>query len=87
MRMNRTPPRALRSLIVILVIAIVVISLIVAIISLGTGYVPSWALGILIASLIVLVIIRIIAMVSFGYPPYDFSRLYAQNREWKEKKK
>jgi hypothetical protein len=85
--MNRTAPRTLRSLILILVVAILAISLIVVMIGLGTGSVPSWALGILIGSLIVLVIIRIIAMVGYGYPSYDFSRLYAQSGESKEKKK
>jgi nicotinamide riboside transporter PnuC len=85
--MSRTAPSALRSLIVILVIAVVVIAIIVAMISVGLGYVPSWALLILIASFILLVIVRIIAMAGFGFPPYDFSRLYQQNKEEKEKKK
>jgi uncharacterized RDD family membrane protein YckC len=85
--MSRTAPRSLRSLIVILVIAILAISLIVVLISLGTGSVPSWALGMLIGSFIVLVFIRIIAMVGYGYPSYDFSRLYGQSGESKEKKK
>jgi membrane-anchored glycerophosphoryl diester phosphodiesterase (GDPDase) len=84
--MNRTPPRALVTWISILVIAIVIFSLVVVIISLVSGSVPSWALAILIASLISLVIIRAIAMFRFGYPSYDFSRLYEQNRESKEKK-
>lgn len=74
-------------MIVILVIAVVAIALIVAMISVGLGYVPSWALGILIASFIVLVIVHIIAMVGFGYPRYDFTRLYAQNKEGEEKNK
>jgi membrane-anchored glycerophosphoryl diester phosphodiesterase (GDPDase) len=84
--MNRTPPRALVTWISILVIAIVIFSLVVVIISLVSGSVPSWALAILITSLISLVIIRAIAMFRFGYPSYDFSRLYEQNGESKEKK-
>jgi membrane-anchored glycerophosphoryl diester phosphodiesterase (GDPDase) len=84
--MNRTPPRALVTWISILVIAIVIFSLVVVIISLVSGSVPSWALAILITSLISLVIIRAIAMFRFGYPSYDFSRFYEQNRESKEKK-
>jgi hypothetical protein len=87
MRMNRTPPRALVSWISILVTAIIIFSFMVVIISLGSGSVPSWALAILITSLIGLVIIRAIAMFRFGYPPYDFSRLYTQNKEEKEKKR
>jgi hypothetical protein len=85
--MSRTAPRSLRSLIVILVIAVIAISLIVVIIGLSTGSVPSWALGLLIGSFIVLVFIRIIAMVGYGYPSYDFSRLYAQSGASKDKKK
>jgi membrane-anchored glycerophosphoryl diester phosphodiesterase (GDPDase) len=84
--MDRTPPRALVSWISILVTAIVVFSLIVVIISVASGSVPSWALAILITSLIGLVIIRAIAMFRFGYPPYDFTRLYEQNKEEKEKR-
>jgi membrane protein YdbS with pleckstrin-like domain len=85
--MNHTPPRALVSWISILVTAIVIFSLIVVIISLGSGSVPSWAIAILFTSLIGLVIIRAIAMFRFGYPSYDFSQLYAQSGESKEKKK
>jgi hypothetical protein len=85
--MSRTAPRSLRSLIVILVVAVLAISLIVVTISLAIGNVPSWVLGLLIGSFIVLVFIRIIAMVGYGYPSYDFSRLYAQSGESKEKKK
>jgi membrane protein YdbS with pleckstrin-like domain len=85
--MDRTPPRALRSLIAILVIAVIVLPLRVVMISLGTGYVPSWAFGILIAILIVLMIVRIIAMVGFGCPPYDFSRLYVQKQRMERREK
>jgi len=85
--MGRTPPNALKLLISVLVIVVVVFALIVAIISVGLGYVPSWALYILIGSLIAFVIIRIVAMVGFDYPPYDFSRIYEQNRDQNIKKK
>jgi membrane-anchored glycerophosphoryl diester phosphodiesterase (GDPDase) len=87
MGMSRPPPKALVTWISILVIAIVIFSLIVVIISMVSGSVPSWAIAILITSLIGLVIIRAIAMFSFGYPPYDSSRLFEQNREGEEKKK
>jgi membrane-anchored glycerophosphoryl diester phosphodiesterase (GDPDase) len=85
--MVSTPPKALVSWISILVVAILIFSLIVVIISVASGNVPSWALAILITSLIGLVIIRAIAMFSYGYPAYDFSPLYAQKKEENEKKK
>ncbi len=85
--MNRTPPRALKSLISILVIVVIAFALIVAVISVVLGYVPSLALALLIGSLIALVIIRIVAMVAFDYPSYDFSRIYKQNQDTNEKKK
>ena len=84
--MDRTPPRTLVSAITILVTIIVIFSVVVVIISLATGDVPSWALATLIASLIALVIIRGIAMARYGYPPYDFSPFYERNKGSKEKK-
>lgn len=84
--MDRTPSRTLESLTVILLIALVAYSVIVVIISLGVGSVPLWVFGILIAILIVLVIVRIIAMAGFGYPPYNSTRLFGQTKEEEKKK-
>jgi amino acid transporter len=85
--MDRTPPRALKSLISILLVFVIVFAIVVAIISVSLGYAPSWALAILFVSFIALVVFRIVALAGFGYPRYDFSRLYDQNKELKEKKK
>jgi len=85
--MDRTPSRALKSLISILLVFVIAFAIMAAIISVDLGYVPSWALAILFGSFIALVVIRIVAMAGFGYPRYDFSRLYNQNEELKEKKK
>lgn len=52
------------------------------VIILVAGYPPSWAIVIFFAFLIVLVIVRIVAFGGFGYPRYDFSRAYVQNRSY-----
>ena len=85
--MNGTSPRSLRSLVLVLLIATIAFAIMAVIFILATGSIPDWALALLFASLIALVIIRIVAMVGYGYPPYDSSRLFAQNKEQKEEKK
>ena len=85
--MNGTSPRSLRSLVLVLLITTVAFAIIAAIFLLATGAVPDWALVLLFGSLITLVIVRIVAMLGYGYPPYYSSRLFAQNKEQKEEKK
>jgi membrane protein YdbS with pleckstrin-like domain len=84
--MNGSPPKSIDWLIRFLLFAAVVIVVIIFIFVLAVGPPPLWALGILFAVLIALVIVRLIGLAGFGYPRYDFSKLYAQNKEGKEKK-
>jgi hypothetical protein len=80
--MNGSTPSAIRILVPALLFAAFVISAVLIVFILVAGYPPLWAIGIVFAFLIVLVIVRIVAYAGFGYPRYDFYRQYLQNKSY-----